>query len=529
MPSQAAWNRNPDDSQNLPTRPPPRELDGTEAVHAQLEKLQALLKRMKRHWLWGLAGFALVTAISSVFVLRYTPGYLSETVVFHQPGMSAESLGGGATATDPTILRELLLQRGRMEKLVNELKLHQDTVERYGVGVAVDELRKTIQFEAIGKSTFKITFVGDSPEQAQEVTAWLANELVTEDLQRRQAHALVQKKFLEEELGRAKKDLSEAEQSKAAFMALHPEVMALAAGQVAPKPAAAPKPEDKPKPKGKPRHKTVLVPAPVPSGSAVVAPPPPPPKPKPKVHTPDPKLVAEREAAVSELAQAARALAQVQASYTDEHPDVQAAKKRVAAAESRVKTTTDALRSAAQDDIYADDPEPAPAPRPPPPRPAGSAAKGKAPAPQQVKIRVPVAPAKKKKKKKADKPEPEPIDSTRAGAVEAEWMRLAGIEAEARNRTDRLAAEAFAADVASRSRGAGHDARVVVLDEAFRPARPLRSRLFILKIGLPLALLVGFALLVVRAILDDRIYDVDDLKQMGFDPLLTVVPGSRDG
>ncbi len=137
MPSKAARNRKPDDPPQIPGGPLKRELEGTEAVHAQLEKLQGLVKRMKRHVFIGLLGFVLVGLVTAVFVFRFKPGFLSETVVFHQPGLGPESLGGGATATDPTILRELLMQRGRMEKLVDELKLHQDTVQRLGVGVAV--------------------------------------------------------------------------------------------------------------------------------------------------------------------------------------------------------------------------------------------------------------------------------------------------------------------------------------------------------------------------------------------------------
>jgi capsular polysaccharide biosynthesis protein len=112
------------------------------------------------------------------------------------------------------------------------------------------------------------------------------------------------------------------------------------------------------------------------------------------------------------------------------------------------------------------------------------------------------------------------------GALELEFTRLLH-EAEAvRVRHGRVATESFRAEAATRSQIAGHS-RVVILDQAFLPPTPIRPRSTIYKLGLPVALLFALALLALRALFDDRIYDVNDLTHLGYDPILTVIPGPR--
>jgi hypothetical protein len=226
---------------------------------------------------------------------------------------------------------------------------------------------------------------------------------------------------------------------------------------------------------------------------------------------PDPKLVAERDAAIQELTRASRALAELQSQYTDAHPDVGPAKARVAAAEQKVEAATQAIQSSTADDLYA-------IAEKPPPAPAGSAEPAPRPRPRPRARPVP-------------KPDPEPdpdeladVPPEQLGDVETEWMRLKRAVDEAQQQQSRLAAESFRAEVQSRSQSSGHSARVVVLDEAYLPTKPLRSRLFFGKIWAPFALLLGFGLVLARALFDDHIYDTDDLSNLGMKPLLSVIP-----
>ena len=501
------WTASPDDSQQVTAQPVPAavpEPEGIEAMHAQIDRLRPILRRMRRHWLWGLLGFAIATLLVGGYAFFvFSPPYESETVVFYQPDISPQSLGQDTGRVDPTFMRELLLRRGRLEELIRELGLHQSTVEKYGIGVAVEEMQRLVSFKPVGKSTFRISYVGDSPEEARDVTAWLADQLVEEELDRRRKQALESKVFLDKELERVTGELAKLEKELGDFIARHPRFATTnndAARENRPAPAAAPRP------RGLGRRPA----APKPAAPAAAPQKPP---------EPDPKLVAERDAAIQELARASRALQELQSQYTDAHPDVGPAKARVAAAEQRVEAATKAIQASMADDLYAIADKPAPAPatsadvEPPPPRPRA-----------RPRPRTEAEPP-------SDPDELAELPPEELGEVETEWMRLKRAVDEAQQQQSRLAAESFRAEVQSRSRSAGHSARVVILDEAYLPAKPLRSRLFFGKIWAPFAMILAVGLVLGRAVLDDRIYDIDDLANLGMQPLLSVIPShaARNG
>lgn len=499
------WTASPDDSQQVTAPPVPAavpEPEGIEAVHAQIDRLRPILRRMRRHWLWGLLGVAIATLVVGGYAFfLFNPPYESETVVFYQPDISPESLGQDTDRVDPTFMRELLLRRGRLEDLIRELELHESTVEKYGIGVAVEEMQRLVSFKPVGKSTFRISYIGDSPEEARDVTAWLADQLVEEELVRRRKQAVESKVFLDKELERVTADLAKLEKELGDFIARHPR-FATTNNDAARDNRSAPAPSPR-----RPVGRRPAAPKPAPAAAAPQ-----------KAPEPDPKLVAERDAAIQELTRASRALAELQSQYTDAHPDVAPAKARVAAAEQKVEAATKAIQSSTADDLYAIAEKPAPAP-------SGSAEPEPSPRPAP---RVRPAP-------KAD-PEPDPeeladLPPEELGEVETEWMRLRRAVDEAQQQQSRLAAESFRAEVQSRSRSAGHSARVVILDEAYLPSKPLRSRLFFGKIWAPLALILAVGLVLGRALFDDRIYDTDDLANLGMKPLLSVIPShaSSDG
>jgi protein tyrosine kinase modulator len=495
------WARSPDDSQQAAPVQAVAEAEGIEAVAAQIDRLRPLLRRCRRHAKFGIIGVVVATLLVGGYAMFvFNPAFESETVVFYQPDMNPESLGQQQGRVDPTFMRELLLRRTRLEALIEELGLHTTTVKKHGMAVAVDEMQRTVKFKPVGKSTFRISYIGDSPEEARDVTAWLANQLVAEELDRRQKQALKTKAFLDKELTRTNEGLAASEEKLGEFIARHPRfaTTATSPGLPAPKASPNPSPASRPRPAGGRGRRTKPGPAS--------------PAPKPKAKEPDPKLVAARDAAIQELTRASRQLAQLQTTYTDVHPEVQAAKARVADAEQKVQAATQAVQIDTADDMYdvADT-------APPPPAPASAE-----PAPRPR----PVAAQPRPRPKAVPTSEPKPLSPPdgEVGGVETEWMRLKRSVDEARERQDRLAAESFRAEVRSRSQSAGHSARVVVLDEAYLPAKPLRSRLFFGKIGAPLALILAVVIVLGRALIDDRIYDADDLASLGLSPVLSVIP-----
>jgi hypothetical protein len=86
----------------------------------------------------------------------------------------------------------------------------------------VEELRKHVEFRAPGGDTFSIAFTGNSPTQAQDVTARLAELVIGQDSGLRKKRALVTRDFLEIEERRTESDLRDKEQALASFMGAHP-------------------------------------------------------------------------------------------------------------------------------------------------------------------------------------------------------------------------------------------------------------------------------------------------------------------
>ncbi|HTN89909.1 MAG TPA: hypothetical protein VL242_39810, partial [Sorangium sp.] len=128
-------------------------------------------------------------------------------------------------------LKETLLARSNLEKVVTEFNLFPDVLEKRGMVDAVDRLRMKITFKARSTDTFAISAEGETREQAQEVTQRLADILVEETTRMRRSQAKLTNEFLDSELKRAEQDVEKAETELAAFLAEHPE---FAAEQAAP-------------------------------------------------------------------------------------------------------------------------------------------------------------------------------------------------------------------------------------------------------------------------------------------------------
>src|SRR5262249_2164151 len=99
---------------------------------------------------------------------------------------------------------------------------------------AVEQFRKKIDFKARSTDTFAISFEGTSREEAQQVTARLAELLVGENARLKQDQARSTTEFLDVEKKRGDEDLERAEAERARFVADPPEFAAdnAAAGRV---------------------------------------------------------------------------------------------------------------------------------------------------------------------------------------------------------------------------------------------------------------------------------------------------------
>jgi hypothetical protein len=488
----------------------------TAGLQSQLERGRRLLRRMGRHWRFGLLTLVVSACALAVPVLRYHERFLSTAVIYQQQVADPDALGAGPdSGADPTLLQELLLDYQRLSHLIGELGLYDKERRLQGMAVAVAEFRNDITFKPLGKNTFRISFVGDSAEQAQTVTTRLTQTLVDEDRQRRAQRAASGEAFFADEMSRAAVELRAAERELERFVAEHPAY----SQAVLPEPGTAPAPPRRAAgaqrpPASPPAPRTARAAAPrathaepAAGGAATAS--------APVAAAPDPAMVAERQAALGALSDATSRLADLRQRYTDEHPSVVAAASRVNAAQARLEAANGALQRSEVDSLYAADTPAAPvAPSDAEPRRPRSAAR--APAPDAT-----VAGA-------ADSG-PETLDSKEQAALDTQWARLARDVGDARKRHGRLAEDSFRAQVASRSLEAGYNLGVVVLDQASPPDKPIRSRSLLAGLAAFSAFLLSVLLTLARAALDDRIFGEADLVPLGLDPILSVIPagGSR--
>ncbi len=477
----------------------------------QVDRAIGLLRRVTRFWWVASIGVGLAVVGCVVFLMLFKPKFRSETVILYREGIRSSVLGepsgGGADRNIGNRLREQLLARTRLEKLVTEFKLYEDLVDRRGMIDAVEEFRLRTSFKARSMDTFAISFEGSSPEEVQAVTARLADELVDEDSRLRQDRARGTKDFLDAEKRRTEDDLKRRETEFARFLAEHPEFAfeptqtqgasiraqqrGEAAAAVAGPPASSPlQALERQIPRIKKRIADIE--AGVKSPAAV-----------------DPVLAAAKSAADAELGSAKRALGQAQATYTEQHPDVRAASARVQAAESALARAVAAISTAA-------------------PRPSASTGssekEGLEAQLRKIEAEIPAlrasdsakAPSKRAVVADADAP------SNRVVALETEWARLARDVGEARLRNEQLEANYFKAQIAASSEFGGFASQLAIIDPAYKPVRPFtpgRSRYLaaILAAGGVLGAIVASLF----ALLDDRIYAAGDVRLV---PVLAVVP-----
>jgi capsular polysaccharide biosynthesis protein len=466
--------------------------DAEGELREQIARLFAFVRRTLRFWPTVLIVLGVGALACVGFLYWNKPKYRSETVVLYSQGPSTgDPTTDSGTSRNVTVrLKELLMSRPKLERVVGEFNLYADLRQKLGMTEAVEELEKHVEYRAPGGDTFSIAFVGASPVEAQRVTSRLATLVIEQDAELRRNQARVTRDFLVTEKTKVEATLRAAERDLAAFMAENPrfalDVTPLATGAAirattAPNVAAAPGA----------LTTRVFVPQAATSGAA--------PRPSVPVAMGVDSEVSRAAAAVA----AARAhLAEQLEHYTEAHPDVRAAASAVERAESR-------LAALATGGTASQAPPAAPAAAP-------AAASGEPKAAPVVR-RIPSTPVR------AVPAAPRASPSGDVVALETEWLKLTRAATQARQRLDQVEAALFKADLLASSESGGRGLEMTVIDPAYLPARPLPpGRTLIVALFVAGSLLIGVFVAMLRAILDDRIFEARDA--LGPAELLVEVP-----
>ncbi|WP_437591056.1 GumC family protein [Sorangium sp. So ce1000] len=502
-PPQEALGAIPADAAARPAGPQPPSISG-------------MINRTLAHWyvavLVAIAGLGFTVLV----VQSRKPVYRSETVIFYREGVKSTYLGPDGPDPLRTLsarLKETLLARSNLEKVVTEFNLFPDVLEKRGMVDAVDRLRAKITFKARSQDTFAISGEGETREQAQEVTQRLADILVEETTRMRRSQAKLTNEFLDAELKRAEQDVEKAETELAAFLAEHPEfaaeqntaggTQAGAAVRAQERRATGTDPTLEALERQAPRLRSRLTGKPEQAAPASAG------------GVPSPALVRQRDQAEQELATARRDLADKQSRFTEQHPDVRAAASRVSNAEAALRRAEEALLVP-------------PAPEPVVEVPATDEAEKAKIKAQLAKIEREIAVRRSAKMGTA-------ADASETAKqiinTETEWARLSREKTRAQQRLGDVEGKSFRAEMAASSEQGGYSAQIEVLDPAYRPSAPSSPSRLILAIGgLFLSVAAGIAAAAARGIVfDDRVYDMEDIDRMALAPVLVVVPAAARG
>ncbi|MFO0586424.1 MAG: protein kinase [Polyangiaceae bacterium] len=467
----------------------------------------------------------LVLGVSITMVLSRSrkPAYTSETVIYYRFGINRVYVGVEGEGDDikalPARLKETLLSRAYLEKIIKEFNLYPQIVAAEGYIAAVDRFRTKITFKPRSAETFQIAFEGATAEEAQEVTARLADVLIEDMAERKKAQAKTTTDYLEAEKKRADDDLAKREADLARFMALHPEFAgennAEQAGSAvrAEKVKAATDPEIGAIERQQQRLRAAVAAkagggAPAAGGAAGPAGP-----------APDNTLQNQKAAADQELAAAQKDLSEKSEKLTDNHPDVKAAKNRVAAALAKQRDATVALMVAA--------PAPAAAPKPAA-KAAGDDLYDSNPTGDELK-RLESELQKNERdlqlRRRGVRPDAKENDlANRIIDIETEWKTLNREREKARTRQGDIDVRLFKARGNEASELGGYNSQVQVLDPAFLPnqSSTMPKGKFIV-LGVVVSLVLGLVLAAVYGmLLDDRVFVAEDLS--AFAPVLVAVP-----
>jgi uncharacterized protein involved in exopolysaccharide biosynthesis len=341
------------------------------------------------------------------------------------------------------------------------------------------------------------------------VTARLAEALVEENTRVRIEQAKIQTEFLSAEKTRTEDELKAKEKELAKFLAAHPEfALDLQAGQAgqqgasiraAAASARGGDPALQALERQASRSRTLLANPGTPLPAIPGAPP------------PDPALAAAKQQADAALASARRDLADKQGRFTEQHPDVLAATRRVKEAEDAVRRADEALSAPSGVGGKSDD-APGEASTP-----AGNRDKLQG---QLSKLEAEIS---QRRKTKAGTEADASETVNRVVALETEWARISRDAAESRERMAELEAKHFRAQIEASSELGGYAGQMLIIDPAFKPTQPMPPGKTLVVLGaLGAALTLAFLLALLRAMLDDHIYEVSDVPRMV--DVLAVVP-----
>ncbi len=174
----------------------------------------------RRFWL-ALVPLAVASAATALYVRTLPNFYRSETTILVVPQRVPESyvrpIVTERVEDRLQSIRPTILSRTRLELIIQEFDLYPEERRTWVMADVVDLMRGAISVNTRGNDSFTVAYVGRDPQKVMEVTNRLARLFVDESLKDRVAHSEDTDQFLESRLEQARQQLVAQEKALAEF------------------------------------------------------------------------------------------------------------------------------------------------------------------------------------------------------------------------------------------------------------------------------------------------------------------------
>lgn len=174
----------------------------------------------KRRKFWIIFPALGVLIVAAIVAMRLPDVYRCETVILVDPQKVPENYVHSATtsaiADRLSMIDEQVTSPARLKNLIDTMGLYPDLRKRMGEQEVIKIMRQSIGVEPVTSmgsqlSAFRITFKGPNPVEAAQVANQVATMFIDENLKAREQQSYGTADFLETELQKTAKELSDKE------------------------------------------------------------------------------------------------------------------------------------------------------------------------------------------------------------------------------------------------------------------------------------------------------------------------------
>src|SRR5579863_3958434 len=176
-----------------------------------------VLQVVKRRKLYFLIPMLLLTAGAAIYALRLPPRFRARALVAVEPvipqryvNLRTDGAAAASVQDQLRFIRETLFNPQLLETVIREFRLY-DIPQKGVTESSIEDLKSKVDIQVEGPDAFYLGFEGSNPQQVMEVTNRLAQLVVEGTSNLRGQQVLQATTFLDAEVERLRKQLSDQE------------------------------------------------------------------------------------------------------------------------------------------------------------------------------------------------------------------------------------------------------------------------------------------------------------------------------